>query len=50
MNNLEKLLKIQEIVNQKDLNEYIKVLIEIEKEYTNEVRIVFDNINVTNKN
>ncbi len=35
MNNLEKLLKIQEIVNQKDLNEYIKVLIEIEKEYTN---------------
>jgi len=35
MNNLEKLLKIQEIVNQKDLNEFIKVLIEIEKEYTN---------------
>jgi len=35
MNNLEKLLKIQEIVNKKDLNEYIKVLIEIEKEYTN---------------
>jgi hypothetical protein len=35
MNNLEKLLKIQEIVNEKDLNEYIKVLIEIEKEYTN---------------
>ena len=35
MNNLDKLLKIQEIVNQKDLNEYIKVLIEIEKEYTN---------------
>jgi len=33
--NLEKLLKIQEIVNQKDLNEFIKVLIEIEKEYTN---------------
>ncbi len=35
MNNLEKLLKIQKIVNEKDLNEYIKVLIEIEKEYTN---------------
>lgn len=35
MDNLEKLLKIQEIVNEKDLNEYIKVLIEIEKEYTN---------------
>jgi hypothetical protein len=38
MNNLEKLLKIEKIVkivNQKDLNEYIKVLIEIEKEYTN---------------
>ena len=35
MNNLEKLLKIQELVNEKDLNEYIKVLIEIEKEYTN---------------
>ena len=35
MTNLEKLLKIQEIVNEKDLNEYIKVLIEIEKEYTN---------------
>lgn len=35
MNNLEKLLRIQEIVNQEDLNEYIKVLIEIEKEYTN---------------
>ena len=26
MNNLEKLLKIEKIVNQKDLNEYIKVL------------------------
>jgi len=40
MNNLEKLLKIQEIVNEKDLNEkdlneYIKILIKIEKEYTN---------------
>ena len=35
MNNLEKLLKIEKIVNKKDLNEYIKVLIEIEKEYTN---------------
>jgi len=35
MNNLEKLLKIEKIVNQKELNEYIKVLIEIEKEYTN---------------
>lgn len=35
MNNLDKLLKIQEIVNQKDLNEYIQVLIEIEKEFTN---------------
>ena len=35
MNNLEKLLKIQEIVNEKDLKEYIEVLIEIEKEYTN---------------
>ena len=35
MNNLGKLLKIEKIVNQKDLNEYIKVLIEIEKEYTN---------------
>ena len=34
MSNLEKLLKIQEIVDQKDLNEYIEVLIEIEKEYT----------------
>ena len=33
MNNLEKLLKIQEIVKEKDLNEYIEVLIEIEKEY-----------------
>ena len=35
MNNLEKLLKIQEIVNEKELNEYIEVLIKIEKEYTN---------------
>ncbi len=35
MNNLEKLLKIEKIVTEKDLNEYIKVLIEIEKEYTN---------------
>ena len=35
MNNLEKLLKIQEIVNEKKLNEYIEVLIKIEKEYTN---------------
>ena len=35
MNNLKKLLKIEEIVTEKDLNEYIKVLIEIEKEYTN---------------
>ena len=35
MNNLEKLLKIQEIVNEKELNEYIKILIKIEKEYTN---------------
>lgn len=35
MDNLKKLLKIEEIVNEKDLNEYIKVLIEIEKEYTN---------------
>lgn len=34
MTNLSKLLKIQEIVNEKDLNEYIKVLIEIEREYT----------------
>ena len=41
MSNLEKLLKIQEVLNQvetnlnlKDLNEYIEVLIEIEKEYT----------------
>ncbi len=30
-----KLLKIEKIVTEKDLNEYIKVLIEIEKEYTN---------------
>ena len=44
MNNLEKLLKIEKIVNQKDLNEYIKVLIEIEKEYTNKTRRLFDNI------
>ena len=35
MNNLEKLLKIEKIVTEKDINEYIKVLIEIEKEYTN---------------
>ena len=35
MDKLKKLLKIEEIVNEKDLNEYIKVLIEIEKEYTN---------------
>ena len=35
MNNLEKLLRIEEIVTEKDLNEYVKVLIEIEKEYTN---------------
>ena len=35
MNNLKELLKIEKIVNEKDLNEYIKVLIEIEKEYTN---------------
>jgi len=35
MSNLEKLLKIEKIVKQKELNEYIKVLIEIEKEYTN---------------
>ena len=35
MDNLKKLLKIEKIVNEKDLNEYIKVLIKIEKEYTN---------------
>jgi hypothetical protein len=35
MNNLEKLLRIEKIVTEKDLNEYVKVLIEIEKEYTN---------------
>ena len=35
MDKLKKLLKIEEIVTEKDLNEYIKVLIEIEKEYTN---------------
>jgi len=35
MNNLKKLLRIEKIVTEKDLNEYIKVLIEIEKEYTN---------------
>jgi hypothetical protein len=35
MDNLKELLKIEKIVNEKDLNEYIKVLIEIEKEYTN---------------
>jgi hypothetical protein len=34
MTNLEKLLRIEKIVIEKDLNEYIKVLIEIEKEYT----------------
>ena len=34
MSNLEKLLKIEKLILQKDLNEYIKVLIEIEKEYT----------------
>ena len=33
MNNLEKLLRIEKIVTEKDLKEYIKVLIEIEKEY-----------------
>jgi hypothetical protein len=35
MTNLEKLLRIEKIVTEKDLNEYVKVLIEIEKEYTN---------------
>jgi hypothetical protein len=35
MNNLEKLLRIEKIVIEKDLKEYVKVLIEIEKEYTN---------------
>jgi len=35
MSNLEKLLRIEKIVTEKDLNEYVKVLIEIEKEYTN---------------
>lgn len=35
MDNLKKLLRIEKIVNEKDLNEYIKVLIKIEKEYTN---------------
>ena len=41
MNNLEKLLRIEKIVTEKDLivtekdlKEYVKVLIEIEKEYT----------------
>ena len=34
MTNLEKLLRIETIVTEKDLNEYVKVLIEIEKEYT----------------
>ena len=33
MSNLEKLLRIEKIVTEKDLKEYIKVLIEIEKEY-----------------
>ena len=33
MNNLEKLLRIEKIVTEKDLNEYVKVLIEIEEEY-----------------
>ena len=41
MNNLEKLLKIQEIVNEKDLNEYIEVLIEIEKEYEDLAHMAF---------
>ena len=35
MSNLEKLLRIEKIVTEKDLKEYVKVLIEIEKEYTN---------------
>ncbi len=34
MSNLEKLLRIEKIVTEKDLKEYVKVLIEIEKEYT----------------
>jgi hypothetical protein len=33
VSNLEKLLRIEKIVTEKDLNEYVKVLIEIEKEY-----------------
>jgi hypothetical protein len=36
MNNLEKLLKIEKLILQKNLNEYIKVLIKIEKEYTDD--------------
>ena len=35
MSNLKKLLRIEKIVTEKDLKEYVKVLIEIEKEYTN---------------
>jgi hypothetical protein len=35
MTNLEKLTRIEKILTEKDLNEYIKVLIDIEKEYDN---------------
>ncbi len=33
MSNLVKLLRIKEILKEKDLIEYVQVLIEIEKEY-----------------